>query len=157
VDNPHGTVSQTPPLGAVSSLLEPYIATASYKNFSSDPLFAPGGPTQNDIHQGGFGDTSILGDTPTLFLSDIETALDEGKIVTAGTIATPAAADYVVGAHRYTVESVQTNKKGVPISITLRNPWGYGGPGVKANPSAYGTLTASQFFNDFFGADVASA
>jgi len=271
-----GTVSQTPPLGALGgSLLEPdptvispgpdgigtVTTTYAYEIFGFDPLFAPGGPTQNDIHQGGIGDCGFLaglagfakvdqnwieqsivplgdgtyavrffnshdepvyyridaelpvtgggyfvganagadnciwapllekaftffrldqgsyqsiqgggcgtalnslgdganafwGSSPTNVLANIAATLKTGQVVLAGTIVNPDPADYVVGNHCYTVESVQFNSKGVPVSITLRNPWGYDGPNIKDNPSAYGTLSASQFYSDFFGADA---
>src|SRR5208283_4406449 len=67
VDYVHGgTASQTPPLGAVKSLLEPDSTnsstgpTYSFANYGLDPLFAPGGPTEADVKQGGLDDCGFL-------------------------------------------------------------------------------------------------
>ena len=65
-----GTTSQTPPRGPMSSgLLEPdptvinssnVTVINGYQDFSGNPLFAPGGPTQNDVRQGGIGDCGFF-------------------------------------------------------------------------------------------------
>lgn len=112
-----------------------------------------GGGCGTGLDSVGLGFTAVWGSSATNVLRTIATELSDFEIVTAGTVATPNAADYVVGSHCYTVESVQFSG-GVPVSITLRNPWGYDGPNIKANPSAYGTLSAAQFYRDFDTTDV---
>ena len=95
-------------------------------------------------------------------LLNIKSALDAGKAVTALTPnSNPTNGCPCVKWHVYSVESVQTTKiylpyygwLEIPLSITLRNPWGTDGAGNDANPSdGYATCTASQFFGYFTGA-----
>ena len=88
------------------------------------------------------------GTSATNVLNNIAAALKAGYVVVASTVLTPTPADYVIGSHCYTVELVKF-VKGKPVSIRLRNPWGVSGPGVNNSPSAYGTLSTAQFYNDF--------
>ena len=58
-------------------------ATSSYKDYSGDPLFAPGGPSADDVHQRGIGDcyymaalSAIAGQDPGLIRRDIAQRAD---------------------------------------------------------------------------------
>ena len=87
-------------------------------------------------------------------LNWLKSQLDSGKAVTFATkdMAIPAGIP-VVGCHAYMVERVnmQTISLGifgtisVPVSVTLRNPWGYDGAGSDSDTSdGYVTLTGDQ-------------
>jgi hypothetical protein len=46
------------------------------------------------------------------------------------------------GTHIYMVDHVTTDWEGTPISVTLRNPWGYTGP----NNDGYVTISADLIY-----------
>jgi hypothetical protein len=56
------------------TFIEPTLAgySSGYANFSSDPLFAAAGPTQDDIQQGGIGDCYFLSTLAALAKTDPE-------------------------------------------------------------------------------------
>jgi hypothetical protein len=85
-------------------------------------------------------------------LLNIRAALLAGKAVSAGTPpVAPTNGCPCVGWHAYTVDSVQV-VGGVPVSITLRNPWSVDGAGSDGVNDGYVTATASQFFGYFTSA-----
>ena len=85
-------------------------------------------------------------------LLNIRAALLAGKAVSAGTPpVAPTNGCPCVGWPAYTVDSVQV-VGGVPVSITLRNPWSVDGAGSDGVNDGYVTATASQFFGYFTSA-----
>jgi hypothetical protein len=102
------------------------------------------------------GITNLLAGTQNATLTNIRNALLSGKAVSALTPPDgPTNGAPVVGWHVYTVHSVQMNN-GVPVSITLRNPWSTDGAGNDGVNDGYVTCTASQFFGYFSGATAAT-
>ena len=69
----------------------------------------------------------------------VATQLWNGKAMTCGTPDTPP---NLVGSHSYMIDNVTIDQNGNRF-ITLRNPWGAAG-----DPSAYVTLSATQFYNN---------
>jgi hypothetical protein len=102
------------------------------------------------------GITSLLAGTQNATLNNIRNALLSGKAVSALTPPDgPTNGAPVVGWHVYTVHSVQMSN-GVPVSITLRNPWSTdGGGSTDGVNDGYVTCTASQFFGYFSGVTAA--
>jgi hypothetical protein len=103
----------------------------------------------------GLGSSSVAESTNgSDILNWLKSQLDAGKAVTFATLpgAVPAGCP-CVGSHAYMVESVNCvtfplpfgGSISIPVSVTLRNPWGYDGAGSDSNTSdGYVTLTGAQ-------------
>jgi Ca2+-binding RTX toxin-like protein len=95
------------------------------------------------------GITNLWAGTQNATLNNIRNALLAGKAVSAGTPpVAPTNGAPAVGWHAYTVDSVQMSG-GVPVSITLRNPWSTDGAGNDGVNDGYVTATAAQFYGYF--------
>jgi hypothetical protein len=104
-------------------------------------------------------ETSVTGANASALLSNIQAQLNANKVVIAGTPnVDPTNGCPCVENHMYTVDHVNFQTMNVPllgqitvpVSITLRNPWGYDGAGSDSNTSdGYVTATASQFYGYF--------
>jgi hypothetical protein len=77
------------------------------------------------------------------FFITVNNALNNGKAVTFGTVASPP---NVVGSHAYTLIAV-SNATGQTL-YTLRNPWGFNGTSYE-DASGYITLTFAQMQANF--------
>jgi hypothetical protein len=114
---------------------------------------------------GGSSVASVWGSSAGVTLNNINAALGAGKQVSAWTPnVNPSNGCPCVENHAYTVDHVNYRSFYLPyigwittpVSITLRNPWGFDGAGSDSNTSdGYVTATADQFFNYFGGADAA--
>jgi hypothetical protein len=106
--------------------------------------------------------TAIKGGDATSTLDNIENQLAAGETICAATPNfAPTNGCPCIGNHAYTVDRVnylslfRWTSFGlvyyhVPVSITLRNPWGFDGAGTDSNPSdGYVTVTADQYFGYF--------
>jgi hypothetical protein len=83
-------------------------------------------------------------------LSHIRTELNAGKAIVVG-IDTPSSGCPCVGSHAYIVDSVNTIA-GIPVSVTLRNPWGVdGGGSTDGVNDGLVTITATQLFDSMSG------
>ncbi|MFO0878256.1 MAG: C2 family cysteine protease [Gemmataceae bacterium] len=82
----------------------------------------------------------------TAMLQDIQAKLNAGLAVGAGGIDQVPSGTPLVTNHAYTVISVNF-ESGVPVSITLRNPWAKdGGGSTDGNDDGYVTVTGAQLF-----------
>ena len=75
--------------------------------------------------------------------------LAAGRSVTYGVLNAPAGAP-VVGRHAYSVDRVNLDASGNPISLRLRNPWGVDGAGFDGSDDGYVTLTPQQALAAFW-------
>lgn len=91
----------------------------------------------------------------TTLLSDMQRELAAGKAVAFGT-ATVTDGAPLLSSHAYTVESVNTDANGTPVSVVMRNPWGVDGVGNDGSDDGYVTVTAAQAYNDFLGFSTAT-
>jgi Ca2+-binding RTX toxin-like protein len=129
--------------------------------------FRSGANSYNSIHGGNSNEpyNALAGSPSGISVSnllDIKKALLDGKAVSVSTPnSDPPAGTHAVKWHVYSVVSVQTvsyqlpfiGTIEVPISITLRNPWGTDGGGNNdGSDDGYVTFTASQFTGYFNGA-----
>jgi Ca2+-binding RTX toxin-like protein len=117
-----------------------------------DQPFDAFGATANVEHR---ADASALD-----YLNYIAGQLAAGKAVTAGSNNTIVGTCPCVGSHVYTVESVNFGWVGdsyLPVSITLRNPWGNDGAGNDGNAAdGYVTVTGEQFRQNFWAVQSAT-
>lgn len=111
----------------------------------------------------GLNQTGTLnGSSSTQTLLNIKAALDGGRIVTVDTPNSAAPSGVAaVQNHTYAVVSVSTVSifgAQIPISITLRNPWGFDRPNSnRDNTDGLVTFTAQQFGSYFTTANSAWA
>lgn len=136
-------------------------------------MFRSGANTYDSIHGGGLAEpfnamnrtTQMLWNADqNTTLMNIKRALDQNQVVTALTPNTaPTNGAPAIQWHVYTVQSVQTSQLfiplvgiiDVPVSITLRNPWGTDGAGNDGANDGYVTMTAAQFHGYFIEAQAA--
>jgi len=131
--------------------------------------FRSGSNSYNSIHGGGTNEPFIAmagapssiwdASSQTNTLLNIRHALDAGKVVDVSTPnSNPPAGTPAIKWHVYSVVSVATQKitipflgtvLEIPLSITLRNPWGTDGAGNDGNNDGYVTFTPAQFFGFF--------
>lgn len=83
---------------------------------------------------------------PTALMNLIQRDLAAGQSVTYGTDSAPSTST-LVGAHAYTVDSVNVDAKGV-ATLTLRNPWGVN---VDGGGNGYVTISAADAYKSFTG------
>jgi hypothetical protein len=88
----------------------------------------------------------------TALLKSIQADFKAGDFVTLGTKDTLAKDSPLVQSHAYEVDSITTNSAGVPVSVTLRNPWGNA-----VADDGYVTITAAQVYSAFAGVVVSHA
>jgi hypothetical protein len=88
----------------------------------------------------------------TALLKTLQKDFKADDFVTLGTYPTLSKTSPLVADHAYEVDSVQTNSAGVPVSVTLRNPWG----DAVADDGII-TITAAQAYSAFAGAVVSHA
>jgi hypothetical protein len=63
----------------------------------------------------------------------------------------------LIGWHAYSVEAVYFDANGVPVSMKLRNPWGYDGAGSDGNTAdGYVTITSAQAYANLLGYTAAT-
>jgi hypothetical protein len=89
-------------------------------------------------------------------LQSITADLAAGKAVTyaVGDVTDGAP---LIGWHAYSVEAVNVDANGNPVSLKLRNPWGYDGNGNDGNTSdGYVTITAAQAYSNLLGYTAAT-
>jgi Ca2+-binding RTX toxin-like protein len=110
-----------------------------------------------DLGSSSIAMTSSANGTDLLNYISSQQALN--KAVTFATKYTVPSGIPLINNHVYMVERVNYAFVGLnltPISVTLRNPWGYDGAGNDGNTSdAYVTITATQALNGFTGIDSA--
>jgi hypothetical protein len=98
--------------------------------------------------------------TGSTALNHIVAELNAGKAV-AVQIGTPSAGTALFTKHAYMVDSINYQPgTNTPISVVLRNPWGYDGTGNDANPQdGFVTVTGTQLAAsmDTFGYGIQSA
>src|SRR5262249_11612321 len=89
--------------------------------------------------------TNVATNQSTALARDLQAALKQGDVVTAGT--RQKTSNYVVDNHVYAVEDVYQSN-GVWM-VKLYNPWGHDGPGASTDgrDDGFVTLTWSQFTN----------
>lgn len=78
--------------------------------------------------------------------TQVQKGLKSHSFVTMGTSSYVGNDSPFVSGHAYEIDSVTLNKKGVVISVTLRNPWGNA-----LATGGYVTVTPEQMFNAFAG------
>ncbi len=76
----------------------------------------------------GIRNTSVFAETA--FFKDVQTDAKAGDALTYATDDTVSDQAPLIGDHAYEIVSATFGAKGVPITLTLRNPWGNGGPAV---------------------------
>jgi hypothetical protein len=128
--------------------------------------FLNGGEISSSLMMlGGSNLTAIKGGDAVSTLDNIQNELAAGETVCAATPNfDPTNGCPCIGDHAYTVDRVNyvsgyrwttfgLQYYHVPVSIVLRNPWGYDGAGTDSNTSdGYVTVTADQYFGYFTGA-----
>ncbi len=57
----------------------------------------------------------------------------------------------LISDHAYTIDAVNVDATGKPVSLRLRNPWGVDGAGNDGNNDGYVTITAAQAMDNFSG------
>ncbi len=126
-------------------------------------LFRDGSATYASLADGvcdegfeGIHGQSVTGDNfgdPGDALNYIRNELAQGKAVAIG-INEPAAGAPLIRKHGYMVEQVNTIN-GVPVSVTLRNPWGWdGNMAWDSNPlDGLVVVTGQQLVDSMFGSD----
>jgi hypothetical protein len=80
-----------------------------------------------------------------------------GESVTYATNSTVATGAPLIGGHAYTVDAVNIDSHGNPVSLRLRNPWGVDGAGNDGNNDGYVTVTADQAYASMVGSVSAFA
>lgn len=63
----------------------------------------------------------------------------------------PADGAPLLASHAYTVDRVNVDSAGNPLSLRLRNPWGVDGAGNDGNNDGYVTVTAPQAYDSMLG------
>jgi hypothetical protein len=81
--------------------------------------------------------------------------LKAGDAATFGTGDTITDSASLISDHAYEIDSVTVDKKGNPLSVTLRNPWGVDGIGSDGNDNGYVTLNLKQVMDNMVGMVVA--
>jgi hypothetical protein len=82
----------------------------------------------------------------TSMLRAVQSLLSQGKAVTYAVFNAGSAP--LISQHAYTVDGVIYNSSGVPVSLRLRNPWGFDGAGHDSNTAdGYVTVTAAQAYS----------
>ncbi|MFO0878257.1 MAG: C2 family cysteine protease [Gemmataceae bacterium] len=125
-------------------------AYAFYRDGSNTYASLNGGLIKDALAAMGAKDTGLkLFSTyanATAMLQDIQAKLNAGLAVGAGGINQVPSGTPLVTNHAYTVISVNF-ESGVPVSITLRNPWAKdGGGSTDGNDDGYVTVTGAQLF-----------
>jgi hypothetical protein len=87
-----------------------------------------------------------------ILLKAIQKDLKAGDFVTFGTDNKLSKNSPLIADHAYEVDAVNTNSAGVPVSVTLRNPWG----DAVADDGLI-TITATQLYSAFSGAVIGHA
>ena len=85
----------------------------------------------------------------TALLKSIQADVKAKDFITFGTDSKLPKVSPLVEDHAYEVESVTDNSAGVPVAVTLRNPWG-----DAVADDGYITITAQQAFSAFAGVVV---
>ena len=129
--------------------------------------FRTGAKSYGSIEGGWMSEAfSALGiKSQSTFAAASATALGKlmAKDLKAGDAATFATDDTIkdgaslIGDHAYEIASVAVDKKGNPLSVTLRNPWGVDGIGNDGSNDGYVTLTLKQAIENMSGMVVAKA
>lgn len=124
------------------------------------------GSILGDLMPGAFNDLGVSSETklPLPFMRDIvlgelRTALSNGKAVTASTGLIPGLDGTKVHAkHVYVVDQVNRNSSGAFTTVRIYNPHGtdFNGQAVTGANDGFLTITADQFYNNFFSFEVAS-
>ena len=126
-------------------------AYATYEGPTSGYASLNGGWMDQSYASLGAASSSYLGGAgATDMMNRIAQELTAGESVTYGTGTITAGAP-LVGEHAYTVDSVNLDSQGTPISLTLRNPWGTVGVGSAPGNNGYVTVTAAQAYTCLAG------
>ena len=88
--------------------------------------------------------------SPIALLSEIAQELSAHRAVTYATSSVSDNAP-LLGGHAYSVDRVNVDAQGVPVSMTLRNPWGIDGAGNDGNDDGYVTVSAQQAYDCLLG------
>ena len=63
----------------------------------------------------------------------------------------PADGAPLLASHAYTVDGINVDATGNPITLRLRNPWGVDGAENDGNNDGYVTVTAQQAYDSMLG------
>jgi len=146
-------------LGAANSLWAALMekAFAEFRN-GADSYANLNGGWMGEVY-GDFGlpsTSSLPSHSSTSLLAQLQADLRAGKATTVGTPDTVTAGVPLVADHAYSVASVNLGANGKPVSVTLRNPWGFDGAGNDGDDDGYVTLTAAQVVAAFSGVATAA-
>ena len=124
------------------------------------------GSILGELMPGAYNDLGVSSDTKLSVpffrdsvLTELRTALANGRAVTASTGLAPGLDGTPVhGRHVYVVDQVNKNSSGAFTTVRIYNPHGtdFDGDAVTGANDGFLTLTADQFYNNFFSFEVAS-
>jgi calpain family cysteine protease/hemolysin type calcium-binding protein len=122
--------------------------------------FRDGGNSYSNLGSGwmdeAYNDLGIVNSNAFYFSSanqmfqQIQTELEGGQAVTAGTLSVPSGTPLVAN-HAYSVVAVTTDANGDLTGLELRNPWGIVGISGYAGNNGYVTITPAQAFGSIAG------
>ena len=86
-----------------------------------------------------------------------DTLSGSGLADSGATTDVPSAGAPLIGSHAYAVAGVYLDASGNPVSIRLRNPWGYDGAGDDGADDGYVMINGDQALGSLMGVVSAAA